>query len=282
LKKRIIRIIFLIIGLASLTYFAVFFYIYSSQDQLLYQAYNKSEQANIPKLAIQDLKIKAQDNNIIQIWYLPPEKDKPVFLFFHGQGASLESGKWRYYRLRKNGFGFLAIAYRGFSSSEGKANEKGLFLDGLAAYDFLISKGIKADDIIIHGHSLGSGVATYVASKREARALILESPFSSALEVAQERLKFFPIKLLMRDKFENTKYIKDVHIPLLVVHGEKDEIIPAKFGKKLFDNANSPKKFILFKNGNHNDLTKLGVYQIYFDFLGFPKADYAKEIVINE
>lgn len=282
MKRRIINFILAAISLAGLIYLFALAYIYFSQSQLLYQAYNKKEQADIPKLAINDLRIKANDGTLLQIWYLPPQKNMPVFLFFHGQGASLESGKWRYYRLRKNGFGFLALAYRGFSSSEGAPSEKGLFLDGLAAYDFLISQGIKPNDIIIHGHSLGSGVATYVAAKRKARALILEAPFSSALDVAKSRLKEFPVDLLMRDKFENSKYIKDVHTPLLVVHGDKDEVIPIQFGKKLFESANSPKSFILIKNGNHNDLTKLGVYKIYFEFLGFSKADYAKEIVINE
>ena len=204
-----------------------------------------------------------------------------MILFLHGQGSTLELGKWRYIRMHKEGVGYLALAYRGFSGSTGTPTEQGLFTDGLAAYDWLKAKGFKDADIVIHGHSLGTGVATYVATQRPARALILEAPFTGAVDVAKERYPYMPVDLLMRDKFLNRARIRDVHMPLLIAHGTADTVVPFSEGRALFAMANAPKTFVTMPGSEHNTLTRDGVYAYYWKFLGLAPVDLAPELIIG-
>lgn len=241
-------------------YFAAIGYLYINQDRILFHNKNSTEMPSFNGLNVENIRIKTIDGENLQAWYLKPKNNKPIILYFFGSGSSLESQKWRIIRLNKKGYGILAFAYRGFSGSSGKPSENGLRIDGLSAYDWLIKNNYKPDEIIIHGHSLGSGVATYVASQRPAKFLALEAPFISALKLAQEKYPFFPIKLLMRNKFENDINIKKVNIPVLIAHGDKDTIIPYRHGKTLCETANFPKKFIGFKGSDHNTLVIDGFY----------------------
>ncbi len=266
-------------AIATLTVLALLYllpvgYLYVNQRHLLYRTEAEPTEPLNPSLKIQDIRIKTPDGETLQAWYEPPQPGRPVFLFLHGQGGTLAMSKYRYIRMHKQGVGYLALAYRGYSSSTGHPTEKGLLIDGLAAYDWLAAKGFKASDIIIHGHSLGAGVATYVATQRPARALILEAPFTGAADVAQERYPFIPVTLLMHDKFLNRERIRDVHIPVLIAHGDRDSVIPFAQGQRLFALANAPKTFVRMHGSEHNTLTRDGVYPHYWAFLGLPTKDY--------
>ncbi|MGZ3304856.1 MAG: alpha/beta hydrolase, partial [Asticcacaulis sp.] len=193
---------------------------------------------------------------------------RPVMLFLHGQGASLELGKWRYIRMHKEGVGFLALAYRGYSGSTGTPTEKGLFTDALAAYDWLRARGFGDSDIVIHGHSLGTGVAVYLATQRPARALILEAPFTAAADVAAGRYPYVPVRLLMRDHYDSATRIRDVHMPLLIAHGDADRVIPFAEGQTLYALANPPKLFVRMHGSDHNTLVRDGLYDRIWPFLG--------------
>jgi fermentation-respiration switch protein FrsA (DUF1100 family) len=219
------------------------------------------------------VRIRTPDGETLQAWYAPPAPGRPVFLFLHGQGASLELGKWRYIRIRAEGSGFLALAYRGFSESTGAPSEKGLFTDGLAAYDWLRAKGYAPQDIVIHGHSLGTGVATYVAAHRPARALILEAPFTAASEVAAGRYPYVPVLWLMKDRFDNLDRIRGVHMPVLIAHGTRDRVIPFAEGRAVFAAANAPKTFVAMPGSDHNTLVRDGVYHAYWRFLSLPDTE---------
>lgn len=276
----ILRISALLLVVFSVIYVSIAAYFYANQDRMLFLNKPQIENANIEKLSIQDVRLKSPDGEMLQAFYERAKPGRPTIIFFHGQGGGLTLQKWRFYRLHKQGIGFLALAYRGYSESSGKPSEKGLYIDGLTAYDFLISQGIQAKQIIVHGHSMGSGIATYVAANRPIRALLLEAPFSSAADVAKERFNWLPIDILMKNKFENTKYIKKVKAPILIVHGGKDHVIPAKFGRRLYNIANGPKQFIFLPNSEHNTLVRDGLYQYFWKFLGIEQKDYAKDIVI--
>ena len=268
---------------ASLTiaYLGVLGYLYVNQRQMLFEACPGYEKPDIHGLPIRDVSIRTPDGETLQGWYEAPRPGKPVILFFHGQGAKLELGKWRYIRMHKEGVGYLALAYRGFSGSTGHPTEHGLFTDGVAAYDWLKAQGVRDTDIVIHGHSLGTGVATYVAAQRPARALILEAPFTAASDVGSERYPFIPVSLLMHDRFESRGRIKDVHMPLLIIHGMRDSVVPFAQGKRLFDMANDPKTFIAMPNSEHNTLTRDGAYPRYWSFLGLKDEDLDPSLVIN-
>jgi fermentation-respiration switch protein FrsA (DUF1100 family) len=219
--------------------------------------------------AIQALKLHTADGESLTAWYLPPASGKPVILFFHGNGSSLSSEEGRWRRIQAAGVGFFAIGYRGYSGSSGHPTEAGLHEDALAAYKWLAER-YAPKDIVIHGHSLGSGVAVRLASEKPARALILEAPFTSAVDRAAAQYGWAPVRLLMLDQFMSRDRIKAVHMPLLVVHGDHDSVIPFSDGQTLFALANSPKTFVRMVGSDHNTLTRDGIYDQVWRFLDIP------------
>jgi len=269
-----------LIGFAALLYLGALTYLYVEQRHLEYRNIPGAETPDIHGLAISDVRIPTSDGQVLQAWYEPPQPGKPVFLYLHGKGGSLEFGKWRYIRMHKEGVGYLAPAYRGYSGSTGTPTEKGLFIDGLAAYDWLRAKGFADRDIVLHGHSLGTGVATYVATQRPARALILEAPFTSAADVAQDRYPYVPAALLLHDKYANDRRIRDVRMPVLIVHGTADATIPFAEGRKLYDLANAPKVFVTMPGSGHNTLVRDGLYDHVWPFLGLAPVDLDPALVI--
>ncbi len=273
MNHRLRKIVLGLLGLIVVLYAGAGIFLYVDQRHLLYLNRPGAETPDIAGLAISDVRIPTPDGQTLEAWYEPPQPGKPVFLFLHGQAASLELGKWRYIRMHKEGVGYLALAYRGFSGSTGTPTEKGLLIDGLAAYDWLRAKGFTDRDIVLHGHSLGTGVATYIATQRPARALILEAPFTAAVDVAQARYPFMPVGLVMQDQFRNRDRIKAVHIPLMIVHGTADTTVPFAEGQRLFALANEPKVFVAMPGSAHNTLVRDGMYDHVWPFLGLPAVD---------
>ena len=146
---------------------------------------------------------------------------------------------------------FLIIAWRGFSGNNGKPTEQGLYDDGKSAIDWLIKKGVNEKNIILYGESLGTGVATHLAQDKDFAAVILETPFTSMADAAKTFYPFIPVRILLKDKFENYKKIKNINSPILVMHGEKDQIVPFFMGKKIYELANTPKYSYFTKYDNH-------------------------------
>lgn len=279
--RRLMIAIAVLVGVVMVAYLAAAGYLYVNQRNILYTIRPVSEAPDMANLPIRKVTLLTPDGETLNAWYEPPQPGKPVFLFFHGQGGTLEMGKWRYVRMHKQGVGYLALAYRGYSGSTGKPSQDGLFLDGLTAYDWLKGQGYKGEDIVIHGHSLGTGVATYVAGKRPARALILEAPFTATVDVASERYPYVPVSWLMKDQFLSRDRIRDVHMPLLIIHGDRDSVVPFHHGQRLFEMANEPKTFVRMPGSEHNTLTRDGAYLRYWKFLGMPPEDVDPSIVIE-
>lgn len=258
-----------LLAVAAVLYLAVIGYLYVNQRTMLYTIKPVAETRDTGGLPIRDVTVRTPDGETLNAWFEPPQPGQPVFLFFHGQGGTLDMGKWRYIRMHRQGVGYLAVAYRGYSGSTGKPTEQGLFTDGLAAYDWLRSQGHQPQDIVIHGHSLGTGIATHVAGKREARALILEAPFTATVDVASERYPYVPVSWLMKDQYLSRERIRDVHVPLLVIHGDRDSVVPFHHGERLFALANNPKTFARMAGSEHNTLTRDGAYEKHiWPFLG--------------
>ncbi len=146
---------------------------------------------------------------------------------------------------------FLLIAWRGFSGNKGKPNEEGLYKDATASINWLNERGIKEENIIIYGESLGTAIATEIAQNKNYAGVILESPFTSMIAAAKSKYPIFPIKLLLKDKYESDKKIKNIKSPILIMHGEIDKIVPFRMGKKMFELANEPKYSYFSKYDNH-------------------------------
>lgn len=191
-------------------------------------------------------------------WYQPPEAGRPLIIYYKGNADNYTAEHIRYEAFTADGYGFLAFDYRGFPASPGAINQANILEDALSVFDW-----VKAKDypIVIWGRSLGSGPATYVASQREADALLLETPFDSALSVGQERYWFFPVNLLMLDQFPVDSWIADVSEPVLVALGTADKTIPYHHGQRVYDLAPNKYDEWIVEGAGHSDLWKAGIWE---------------------
>jgi fermentation-respiration switch protein FrsA (DUF1100 family) len=204
-------------------------------------------------LQYQDVNLTTSDGIQLHGWYIPHADSSKVLLFFHGnagnishRGASIEI----FHRLGLNVF---IIDYRGYGKSQGDPDEAGLYRDADAAWQYLTQQiGIDKDKIIIFGRSLGGAVATRLAAEVHPAALILESTFSSARDMAKSLFPIIYRLLIFRYRFNSMSTIKQINCPLLVMHSPDDEIIPFHVGEKLYNAANEPKRLIKMK-GDHNN-----------------------------
>ena len=201
---------------------------------------------------IEKVKIRTEDNIDLLGWYHEKDlKKNKTILFFHGNAGSLENRIHKLNHFREMNINFLIIAWRGFSGNKGKPSEKGLYEDGKSAINWLLGKGVEEKDIIIYGESLGTGVATHLSQNRNFGGLILETPFTSMIDAAKTFYPYIPVGLLLKDKFDNISKIKNVSIPILIMHGEVDHIVPFFMGKKMYEIANEPKYSYFTKHDDH-------------------------------
>ena len=170
----------------------------------------------------------------------------------------------RFKQVAESGFGVLAMSYRGYAGSGGSPTETALFSDALETFDWLAAR---SDSIVLHGESLGTAVATYVAAERPAAALVLEAPFSAALDIAAATYPWLPVSLLMRDPFLSRDHIRRVDEPVIILHGTADRVIPVESGRRLFEAADEPKELVIVDGAGHLDLWKSGLWPIVLDFL---------------
>jgi pimeloyl-ACP methyl ester carboxylesterase len=190
-------------------------------------------------------------------WYQAPGGGKPLIVYFRGNSQSFSREHERYEAFVADGYGFLAFDYRGFPGSPGEVSEESILADGLAAFDWAAAKGFP---LVLWGRSLGSGPATYVASLRDADALLLETPFDSAVAVAAVRYPVLPVGWLMLDQFPVDSWIGDVSEPVFVAHGTADETIGVAHGQRVHALAPNPDELWIEPGGTHSDLWSRGLW----------------------
>jgi len=145
----------------------------------------------------------------------------------------------------------LLISWRGFSNNPGKPTEKNLYQDARKSIEWLNRKGINNKDIILYGESLGTGVATELAQSNSFHGIVLESPFTSIADAAKIYYPYLPVNLLLKDRYDSIKKIKNIKIPILIMHGKKDNIVPFFMGEKLYQMANEPKYKYFSEEDDH-------------------------------
>lgn len=267
------RIMFWVISIAVI-YVAVAAMMYVNQRNYMY--FPDTGAGMAPQGAglqqIEQLTIATADGERLEAWYAGAKPGNPTILFFHGNAGHISYRADRMAHLTGKGAGALFVSYRGYGASTGTPTEQGLTADALAAYDWLISKDIQPEQIALIGESLGSAVAVQLAARRQVRALVLEAPFTSAVNVAREVYWWLPVNLLMKDRFESLKAITKVKAPVLVVHGERDEIIGASHGKTLYEAASPPKKLSIIEGGSHNGFSGPRVWDEELAFVRDPSA----------
>ena len=186
-------------------------------------------------------------------------------MIFHGNGsvAAFQDRKGAAYAAA--GMGVLLAEYRGYGGSTGTPSEKGLFVDGVAAYDFV--REHSEGPIGLHGHSLGTGVAVKVATARDVFGVVLESPFDSVLAIAQKRFSWLPVSLFLKHPFRSDELIASINAPILILHGSEDAIVPIDHGASLAKRAPATTEFVRIDGAGHNNLAEFGALKLAFDFL---------------
>jgi len=239
----------------------IFFYIllliivFFFQGNLLYHPtidnYLKDQVEREPN-EIEKVKITTKDKIDLIGWFYNRDLEEfKTILFFHGNAGSLENRTYKLNHFKNLNLNFLIIAWRGFNGNKGKPNEMGLYEDAKSAIKWLKAKGIKEKNIILYGESLGTGVAVEVAQNKNYAGVILESPFTSMVNMGKKYYPFFPVSLLLKDKFESYKKINNIFVPVLIMHGKVDKIVPYDMGKKMYELANEPKFFYSQEYGDH-------------------------------
>lgn len=208
---------------------------------------------------VEDVWLLTADGVRINAFYRSNPASKQVLLWFHGNAENIGYGLDHQRSLATIGVNILAVDYRGYGKSEGKPGEAGVYRDADAAYDYLIKlRHFHAEEIIIYGHSLGGAVAVNLASRRPCGGLIVQSSFTSARAMARRMFAIPLIEYAAKSRFDSLQKIRDVHAPILIVHGTRDEVVPFEMGQQLFAAAPEPKRFYPIEGAGHNNLLEVG------------------------
>lgn len=261
------RIILAVLVVAVLGYLGACAYMYFNQRVFQYSPEGKFLALGETLLkTAEQVEIPTSNNERIRGWYAPPsEAGKPVIVYSKGNADSFSDEHERYEQFVADGYGFLAFDYRGFPASPGVLSEENLLKDAIAAFAFAENKGFP---VVIWGRSLGSGPATYVASERNARALLLETPFDSAVSVARDRYWFLPVEWIMLDQYRVDQWILDVEEPVFVAHGTADTTIGYQHGVRTYELAPNKVEMWTVEGAGHSDLWDAGIWEkarVFFD-----------------
>jgi uncharacterized protein len=208
-----------------------------------------------PGLVFEDARFTAPDGVGLHGWFVPCERPRAVVLFAHGNGGNLSHRadllRALHDRMR---VAAMIFDYRGYGRSEGSPDAAGILVDGRAARAWLADRvKLKENQIVLMGESLGGAVAVDLAAADGARGLVLDSTFSSLPDVAGWHYPWLPLAKLMQTRLDSAGKIAAYHGPLLMFHGDHDQTIPIQFGRRLFEAANEPKRFVVMPGHDHND-----------------------------
>ena len=204
-------------------------------------------------LVYEKVALKTDDGLKIAAWFIPCEKAKMTVLFCHGNGGNMAHRLDTINILNELGLNCLIFDYRGYGDSQGKTTENGTYLDAQAAWKWLThKKGIKAEQIIIFGRSLGGSIAANLAARTIPAGLILESAFTSFAAIGAKYYPYLPVKLFAAFSYNTVASLRKINCPLLIMHSKRDEIVPYEFSPQIYEAANEPKEFVEIL-GCHND-----------------------------
>jgi len=204
-------------------------------------------------LAYEEVWLRTSDGVKLHGWFVPAEGARAYVVFCHGNAGNISHRLESLEIFHKLGLATLVFDYRGYGRSEGRPTEEGTYRDAEAAWDYLVGeRGVAQEKVVVFGRSLGGPIAAHLAATREPGALILESTFTSAPEVAQRMLPIFPARWLCRIEYPTAEFVAGVRCPVLVVHSPEDELIAWRFGRGVFEVAREPKEFLEI-SGTHNE-----------------------------
>ena len=234
-------------------------------------------------LTFEKVVFKSSDGLKLSGWYIPSKNSEFTVLFCHGNGGNmmhcLDSIKF----FNELGLNFFIFDYRGYGSSEGRPGEEGTYLDAGAAYKWLTEeKKVKPETIIVFGWSLGGSIAAKLASEVRVKALVIESTFTSYVDIGQKFYSYMPVRWFAEFNYNTIGYIRNVRCPVMIIHSRNDEIVPFEFGIELYKAANEPKEFVeVFGSHNESFLVSGEIYKKawvkWLEFLGENKVQAGRQ-----
>jgi len=235
-------------------YLALVAVMYLAQRSLMYfpeTVRTAPAQAGLPEA--EEIVLDTADGERLIAWHIAPRGNQAIVLYFHGNGGALRYRVDRYRALTQDGTGLVALSYRGYGGSSGRPSEDGLIEDARAAYAFAAAR-YPAARFVLWGESLGGALAIAVAVEKPVTRLVLEAPFLSAAAIAGSAYPFMPVRWLMKDQFRSDLRIRNVTAPVLIVHGERDDVVPIESGERLYALVTAPKRFLRIAGAGHEDL----------------------------
>jgi fermentation-respiration switch protein FrsA (DUF1100 family) len=269
-RRRVSRLLLFLVLLLALATALLFIGVRSGVIERSFIYFPDSELIGDPAdfgLPFDDVSFTADDGVRLHGWFVPGEGDV-TWIWFHGNAGNI-SHRLDNLRLLHDevGVGVFLFDYRGYGRSEGSPSEEGTYRDAEAALAYVLSRpDVEPQRIVYFGRSLGAGVAVELATRRPPFAIILESPVPSIAELARYHYRFLPVGGLLRTKYDSLSKIGSVRVPLLVLHGDEDEVVPFEGGRKLFEAASEPKRFYTIEGAGHNDAYVVGGRE-YFSVL---------------
>ena len=245
---------YLFITLSSIVvaYLVVLVFIYFYQRNLLYHPSENNYQNDEVEFNYEEVYIEVENEIKLKSWLINKDLKKlKTLLIFHGNAGDLSNRIYKLNELNKLEINILLISWRGFSGNKGSPTEKNLYKDAEAAIKWLNKKNVNNNQIILYGESLGTGIAVEMAKKNDFNSIILESPFTSIENSAKIYYPYLPVKYLLKDRYDTVSKIKMVESPIMIMHGEKDDVVPFSMGKELFEKANSPKQSYFTPDDDH-------------------------------
>ncbi len=241
-------------------------YVFQRDLQYFPARHDPSPQA-VGLQGVERVLLSTPDGETLVLWLSPAAPGQPTILFLHGNAGAMADRADRLAFYQARGFGAAFLSWRGYGGSTGQPTEAGLLIDARAAYDALRDRGIPPDQIVLVGESLGTGVAVQTAARVPVGAVVLEAPYTAAVDIAGRAYPWVPVRLLMKDQFRSAAHIAGVRAPLLILHGEADTVIPPGFGRALFALANDPKTFLSLGPVGHEALFDPSTWAKGADFI---------------
>jgi len=281
LKPTIKRVLKSVLFIAISTWASLALLLYYFQPKFIFFPHEQLEATPaLISLDYEDVNLTTTDGEVLDAWWIPHPDARSTLLFLHGNAGNISHRLDSINIFHQLGLSVLIIDYRGYGNSTGTTSEQGTYIDAEAAWDYLFKqRKVNDDNIIIFGRSLGGAVAIGLASKHQPTALIIESSFTSVADVGKHYYPYLPTSLLARIKYPSIDRIANIKSPTLFIHSKDDEIIPYKYGKRLFTEAlkeTTTTKLFLDINGGHNEGFLLSGKE-YFDGINDFITDILKE-----
>lgn len=254
---RVMRSFVQLIAVAAAAYGVFLVLVYLFQAKLIYfPNFDDSLSRATPRdvgLEYEDVQFRTADGLLLHGWFVPAHQARGVLLFMHGNAGNITHRLDSIRLFNRLGLSVFIFDYRGYGRSEGRPSEQGTYRDAEAAWRFLVEdRGVRPDEIVLFGRSLGASIAAKLAGDTQPSALIIESAFTSAPDLAARYYWYLPVRALARFRYDTRSHVARVSCPVLVAHSVNDEIVPVEHGRLLFEAASEPKTF-LEMNGGHND-----------------------------